>query len=343
MRSSMRSLIAFAAATTLLTPITTLTSCDSEQKPKEIEPSHESSLIIGTGPITGDHFSAGQAIARIISNDVKTHGILCQAESTAGSVFNINAIMTGTMAFGIAQSDEVYEASEGLGEWEATGPQTDLMAMFSLHAESVALVAADDTGIETIQDLRGKRVNIGELGSGTRENAIHALENASIDYTKDLEAKGLRGAVVDEVLQEGGIDAYFFTAGHPNTSLLAATRGRRKVHLVPITEVDMLLMKYPFYKKASVHKKFYPQTTNANDVETFGVKATFITSAKVPDRVVYTVTKQVFENIEYYRTLHPAYEELTREKMVEHLMAPIHPGAKKYYDEAGLVHATLTK
>ena len=327
----------------LLTTITTLTSCDSGQKPKETAPVKKTSVVIATGPITGIYLPTGNLIASTVNNEVETHGIQAEAKSTKGSVFNINAIMTGTMEFGIAQSDRVFEAGEGLGEWEKTGRQKDLRAMFSLHAETVVLVAADDADIKTIQDLRGKRVDIGERGMGSRVNAIHALENAGIDYTKDLTAKGIRAAEVAGVLRQGGIDAFFYTVGHPNILLLKATTARRKVHFVPITGVDKLLKKYPYYVKTTVPKKYYPKATNASDVETFGVKATFVTSAKVPDNVVYTITREVFERIESYRTLHPAFEELTRDKMLECLAALIHPGAQKYYDEVGLVPHCVVK
>ena len=321
----------------LLTTIITLTSCDSGQKPEEKAPVEKTSVVIATGPIAGIYLPAGNLIATAVNIEVETHGIQAKAKSTEGSVFNINAIMTGTMEFGIAQSDMVYKAGKGLGEWEKTGRQEDLRAMFSLHAESVVLVAADDANIKTIQDLRRKRVGIGEIGSGSRQNAILALENAGIDYTKDFTAKGMSLAAVAGVLRQGGIDAFFHTVGHPNMALIIATSARRRVHFVPITGVDKLLEKYPYYTKTTVPKKFYPKATNTRDVKTFGVMATFITSAKVPDRVVYTITKQVFENLESYQTVHPAGEDLTKETMLECLTAPIHPGAQKYYDEAGLV------
>lgn len=327
----------------LFTITALLTSCDSGQTPKEALAAGKRSVVIGTASMSGIYFATGKLIARTVNNDVKTHGIQIRAKSTKGSDFNINAIMSGTMALGMAQSDRVYKAVEGMGRWKKTGPQKDLRAMFSLHAESVALVAADDAGIKTIQDLRGKRVFIGEPGSGTRHNAIHALENAGIDYSKDLTAKEYRVDEVPGLFGDGKIDAFFYTVGHPNINLLDATTRRRRAHFVPITEVRKLLMKYPYYTKAAVPKKFYPRASNDGDVETFGVKATFVTSTKVPDDVVYTVTKQVFEKIESYRTLHPAFAELTKDKMLECLAAPIHPGAKKYYDEVGLVPACVVK
>jgi TRAP transporter TAXI family solute receptor len=327
----------------LFTATTVLTSCDSGQAPEEALTDSKASVVIGTASMTGLYFHTGNLIARAVNSGVEIHGIQSEAKSTNGSVFNINEIMTGAMEFGIAQSDLVYEAVEGSGIWKQTGPQKDLRAMFSLHAESVVLVAADDAGINTMQDLRGKRVDIGEPGSASRQNAIHALENAGIDYTKDLDAKGFRTVEVAALLRKGGIDAFFFTVGHPNIILLDATTSRRSVYFVPITEVNKLLKKYPYYTKETIPTKFYPRISNQRDVESFGVKATFVTSAKMPDKVVYTITKQVFEKIESYRTLHPAFADLTKAKMLECLAVPVHPGAKKYYDEAGLVPSFVVK
>jgi TRAP transporter TAXI family solute receptor len=139
------------------------------------------------------------------------------------------------------------------------------------------------------------------------------------------------------LLQDGRIDAFFYTVGHPSGAIKEATAGRRKVHFVPITGVNKLLKKYPYYAKAHIPIKLYPGATNTKDVSTFGVKATFVTSAKVPDRVVYAVTKEVFDNFEAFKKLHPAYQVLTKKNMLEGMSAPIHPGAMKYYKEAGLM------
>jgi hypothetical protein len=125
--------------------------------------------------------------------------------------------------------------------------------------------------------------------------------------------------------------------GHPSGAIKEATAGRRKVHFVPITGVDNLLKKYPYYAKAMIPIKLYPGATNTKDVQTFGVKATFVTSAKVPDQVVYAITKEVFDNFEDFKKLHPAYQVLTKQNMLEGMSAPIHPGAMKYYKEAGLM------
>ena len=294
-------------------------------------------ITIGTGGITGVYYPTGGAIAKIVNKKRKQYGIRATVESTGGSVFNVNAVMTGDLDFGVVQSDRQYQAINGLAEWKDKGKQKDLRAIFTIHPESITLVAADDTGINTIQDLKDRHVNIGNPGSGQRQNSIDALTNAGIDYNKDLKAEGVKAAEAPGLLQDGRIDAFFYTVGHPSGAIKEATAGKRKVHFVPITGVDKLLAKYPYYAKAIIPIELYPGATNKEDVQTFGVKATFVTSAKVPDDVVYAITKEVFENFEEFKKLHPAYKVLTKKNMLEGMSAPIHPGAMRYYKEAGLM------
>ena len=118
-------------------------------------------VVVGTGGITGVYYPTGGAIARIVNRKKDTYGIRCTVEATAGSVFNVNAIMAGDLQFGVVQSDRQYQAINGLAEWKDKGPQEDLRAMFSIHPESITLVAAVDANIHAISNLKGKRVNIG--------------------------------------------------------------------------------------------------------------------------------------------------------------------------------------
>jgi len=293
-------------------------------------------VTIGTGGITGVYYPTGGAIAKMLNKKRKTYHIRATVESTGGSVFNINAVLSGDLDFGICQSDRQYQAWNGLAEWKDKGPQKNLRAVFTIHPESVTLVAADDAGIKTIQDLRGKRVNIGNPGSGQRQNSIDALTNAGIDYKKDIKAESAKAAEAPGLLQDGRIDAFFYTVGHPSGAIKEATAGRRKVHFVPITGLDKLLAKYPYYAKAYIPIKFYPTATNKENVPTFGVKATLVTSAKTPDKIVYAITKEVFDNFEAFKKLHPAYSVLTKKNMLEGMSAPMHPGALKYFKEVGL-------
>jgi TRAP transporter TAXI family solute receptor len=294
-------------------------------------------VTIGTGGITGVYYPTGGAIAKIVNKKRKVYGIRATVESTGGSVFNVNAVMSGDLEFGVVQSDRQYQAVKGMAEWKDKGVQKDLRAVFTIHPESITLVAADDANIKTMQDLKGKRVNIGNPGSGQRQNSIDALEAAGIDWKSDIKAEGVKAAEAPGLLQDGRIDAFFYTVGHPNGNIKEATSGKRKVHMVPITDVDKLLAEFPYYAKAVVPMKFYPGASNEGDVETFGVKATFVTSAKVPEEVVYAITKEVFDNFEAFKKLHPAYGVLTKKNMLEGMSAPIHPGAMKYYKEAGLM------
>jgi len=246
--------------------------------------------------------------------------------------------MAGDLEFGLVQSDRQYQAWNGIKDWKDKGPQKKLRAICSFHPESITLVAGDDSGIDNFMDLKGKHVNIGNPGSGQRGNSTDAFAACGIDWKTDLRAEGLKADESAKFLQDGRIDAFFYTVGHPNGSIKQATSGRRKVHIVPVTGacIDKLVAKWPFYAKAYVPIKFYPMASNKKDVDTFAVKTTFCTSADIPDDVVYAITKEVFDNLESFKKLHPAYGILTKKTMLEALSAPIHPGAMKYYKEVGL-------
>jgi TRAP transporter TAXI family solute receptor len=313
---------------------------EKTQAPEKAEAPAKSKMAfitIGTGGITGVYYPTGGAIAKMVNAKRNEYGIRATVESTGGSVFNINAIMTGDLEFGVAQSDRQYQAVMGIEDWKDKGPQKDLRAVFSIHPETVDLIAAVDANINSIEDLKGKRVNIGNVGSGYRQNAIDALEANGLNWEKDFNAESLKAAEAPGLIQDGRLDAAFYTVGHPSGYYQEATSGVRKVKFIPIENVDGLLAKYPYYAKAVTRvTELYPNAVNDKDVPTFGVKATFVTSAKVPDNVVYAIVKEVFENFEEFKQLHPAYAGLTKQSMLEGLSAPLHPGALKYYKEVGL-------
>ncbi|UCG39504.1 MAG: TAXI family TRAP transporter solute-binding subunit [bacterium] len=295
-------------------------------------------LTIGTGGVTGVYYPTGGAIARIVNQKREEYGMRLTVESTGGSVYNINAIMSGDLDFGVVQSDRQYQAFNGSEDSEWAGkPQKDLRAMFAIHPESVTLCAAVDAGINSMQDLKGKRVNIGNPGSGQRQNSIDALAAAGIDYEKDLMAEGLKAAEAPGMLQDGRIDAFFYTVGHPSGAFKEATSGTRKVKFVPIELPKSFYEKYSYYAPSIVPVSEYPGAANDADVPSFGVKATFVTSSKVANKHVYGVVKEIFENFDEFKKLHPAYAVLTKENMLEGLSAPIHDGAMKYYKEAGMM------
>ncbi len=295
-------------------------------------------VTIGTGAVTGLYYPTGGAIARMINARSDSLGLKATVESTAGSVYNVNAVMSGDLEFGVVQSDRQYQAWHGLVEWAETGPQAGLRSVFSIHPESVTLIASVESGITRIEELRGRRVNIGNPGSGPLGNARDALaafgisqDEIQAEYVKAVEAPGL--------LQDERIDAFFYTVGHPNGNIKEATSGRIKVRIIPIIgpAVDNLVATHPYYTRAIVPIEHYPNAENTEDIPSFGVRGTFLTSAAVSEELVYAVTRMIFENFEEFRGLHPAYAMLTRESMLTGLTAPVHPGALRYYRESGLV------
>ncbi len=294
-------------------------------------------VTIGTGGITGVYYPTGAAIAKMVNRKKKEYGIRAIVELTGGSVFNINALMTDDLDFGLVQSDRQFQALNGIAEWKDKGPQTELRAVFSLHPEAVTLIAASDSGIKNISDLRGKRVNIGNLGSGHRKNAIDALSAAGIDYQKDIQAKSFKASESAGLLQDNQIDAFFYTVGHPSVSIKEVTSGSRKVIIADITGIDGLLESSPYYIPTTISIDLYPGVANKQDVTTFGVKATLCTSSRVAENVVYAVTKEVFENLEAFKHEHPAFHNLTKKSMLTELSAPLHNGAIKFFNEAGLL------
>lgn len=296
-------------------------------------------VTIGTGGITGVYYPTGGAIAKIVNKKRKEYGIRATVESTGGSVFNVNAIMAGDLEFGVVQSDRQYQAIKGLAEWKDSGPQADLRAVFSIHPESVTLVATVDSGIKNITDLKGKRVNIGNPGSGQRQNSIDALTAVGLNFESDLKAEGVKASEAPGLLQDGRLDAFFYTVGHPSGAFKEATAGATKVAFVSVSGpgIDKLIADKPYYAKSFIPVNLYPGSANKENVDSFGVKATFVTSAKVPENIVYAITKEVFDNFEDFKKLHPAYQVLTKQGMLDGMSAPIHPGAMKYYKEAGLM------
>ena len=293
---------------------------------------------IATGEYMGRYYPIGGAIAEIVNNKQEEYGFQCIAKPTSGSVFNINEIMAGDMEFGIVQSDSQYQAFNGLDEWKDEGPQKDLRTMFSLYTESVTLVASVDSGIKTIQDLKGKRLDIGKVGSGGRQNAVDALNAAGIDWKTDIKVITIqKNTDAQSMLMRGELDAFFYTVGHPTTAIKFATVGAKKTLFISIDNIEKLLSKNPYYVESLIPVSLYPQVANTEDVKTFGVKATFVTSAKIPDNVVYAITKEVFENLGSLKYSDPTLNMLTKESMVKDgLTAPMHPGALRYYKEVGL-------
>lgn len=294
-------------------------------------------VTIGTGSVTGVYYPTGVAIAKEINRNRSEHHIRVTVEATRGSVYNVNAIAADALEFGIIQSDRQYQAYNGLADWQGQ-PVRELRSIFSIHPESVTIVANASLGIKTLADLKGRTVNIGDPGSGERGNAVDLLEMAGFNLKQDIDVKELKAAQSAGMLQDGHIDAFFYTVGHPNGSVREAVAGRVPVNFVeiPTSLIEAMIEKYPYYSESVIPIKLYPGVDNQHDVQTIGVRATLCTRAEMDEDIVYTVTRDVFENFEEFKSQHPSYQGLTKQDMLKGLTAPLHPGALRYYQEAGL-------
>jgi hypothetical protein len=294
-------------------------------------------VTIGTGGVTGVYYATGGSICRLMNKGRKVHGIRCSVESTGGSVYNLNTIAAGELDMGVCQSDWQYHAWHGTSKFKDAGPNKDLRAIFSVHPEPFTVVARADSGIREFKDLKGKRVNIGNPGSGQRgtmEVVMKALGWTKADFKL---ASELKSAEHSKALCDNKIDAFIFTIGHPSGNIKEATTSCNSV-LINVTgpEIDKLVAENSYYRKATVPGGMYRGTDT--DTKTFGVGATFVSSAKVPEEVIYNVVKAVFENFDQFKKLHPAFKVLKKEEMIKDgLSAPLHKGAIKYYKEAGLM------
>ncbi|KPQ11079.1 MAG: TRAP-type transporter substrate-binding component [Saliniramus fredricksonii] len=294
-------------------------------------------ISIGTGAVTGVYYPAGGAICRLMNQTRSEHGIRCSVESTGGSVFNINAIRGGDLEFGVAQSDVQYNAFNGEAQFEEGGAHEDLRAVFSLHPEPATIVARADSDINEFDDLLGNRVNIGNPGSGQRALMEVVMEHKGWSTDDFALASELAPAEMGQALCDNNIDAFVFTVGHPSGAIQEVT-STCDVRIVNADDDELMALvdEIPFYFPATIPAGMYRGTDE--DVQTFGVGATFVSSADVDDDVVYTLVASVFDNLDDFRSLHPAFANLDAESMAtQGMSAPMHPGAERYFREQGLI------
>ena len=297
----------------------------------------QSFVSIGTGGVTGVYYPTGGAICRMMAKTRADHGIRCAVESTGGSVYNVNAVRSGELEFGVAQSDVQFKAYEGQGSFAEQGANADLRSVFSIHPEPFTVVARADAGIASFEDLKGKRVNVGNPGSGQRDTMEVLMGEMGWTMADFSLASELQAAEQSQALCDNNIDAMVYTVGHPSGSIQEATTACDAV-LVDVSNAatEKLVAENPYYRTATIPGGMY--RGNDGDTQTFGVGATLVTSAAVPDDVVYALVKAVFEDIDGFRALHPAFADLDPKQMAnDGLSAPLHPGAEKYFREAGLI------
>ncbi|WP_119395719.1 TAXI family TRAP transporter solute-binding subunit [Salinibius halmophilus] len=288
-------------------------------------------LTVGTGGQTGVYYQVGQSVCRFVNRDHQD--LRCNAPSTGGSIANVNGMIGGEYDMGVVQSDVQYKALTGAAPFESAN--TELKALFSLYPEPFTILARADADIRNFDDMYGKRVNIGNPGSGQRdtmETVLNAKGKSVDDFgvTLELQAQEMAAA-----LSDNKVDAIAYTVGHPNGSIQEATT-TTDARLVNVDgpAIEKLIADNSFYAEVIIPGGMY--RGNDEDTVTFGSLATFVAGPEMSEDVAYKVVSSVFENFDRFKRLHPAFANLNPEAMIQDgLSMELHPGAVKYYREQG--------
>jgi TRAP transporter TAXI family solute receptor len=291
---------------------------------------------IGTGGTSGTYYPVGGLIANAISatGPAGVEGLVATANSSNGSVANISAIQSGASESGFTQSDVAYWAHSGTGLYDGKPKVEDLRLIATLYPETIHLVARADAGIKTVADLKGKRVSLDEPGSGTIVDARLVLAAYGLTE-KDVQAEYLKPGPAGERLQDGAMDAYFFVGGYP-TGAIVELASTNNITLVPITgpEADKLLSEQKFFSTDTVPADTYK---NVGETKTISVAAQWVTSAKQTDDLIYKIVKSLYSDAtqKALQAGHAKGKLITLANAVTSAGIPFHPGAEKFYKEAG--------
>ncbi|TKW68737.1 MAG: TAXI family TRAP transporter solute-binding subunit [Paracoccus denitrificans] len=303
---------------------------------------------IGNGSTAGTYYPIGGIISAAISNPpggtpcidggaCGVPGLLASAVATAGSVENVEAIGRGRLESGFAQADVAHWAQNGTGNFAGLPPIENLRAIATLYPETLHIVARADAGIESLADLRGKRVSLDEPGSGTLVDARLVLDAAGI-RDADLTLQHLPASRAAVALREGDLDAFFFVGGYPAPAI-SQLAGQADVTLVPIdgAVADFLTGSDAFFLRGTVPQGTYRGI--ASDVQTLTVGALWVTSAEQPEDLIHAITRVLWNDntMHQLRVGHPIGRRIQRENALDGIAIPLHPGAERYYREAGLL------
>ena len=328
MNSSGKGAVSIFAAAVLLAAFNPMDKAGAVESPETV--------TIATGKVGGIYHPVGGALCKLVNDHTADHGISCTIAITGGSFDNIRDLRAGRVAVAMAQSDSQYSAVKGIGPFEEDGPFDAMRSMFAPYVEQFTLVARNDVGINSFEDLKGKRVFMGPPGSGKRDTMEVVLDafGWSRDDVEDISE--LQASNVAEALCDNEIDAFVYTIGHPSPLVREAVATCRAV-LAPVSgrAIERLTDNSPIYVSTVIPKGTY--SVQSRDIPTLGLVATLVTTEKIPSDVVYEVTKAFFENLDRLREASPLFWSLTAREMVSiGRTAPLHEGASRYFAEAGL-------
>lgn len=321
----------FQRSVTLLTAVTVLSA------PAALFAFPQSSLTISAGNPTGTYYAVSSAIAKTFNPKSAEHGVRLATVASPGSVANIDSVADGKAALGIAETELLKHATQGGGPWEGKA-RKGLRAVMGLFIESITIVAAADSGINRVSDLKGKRFNIGAPGSIDHAYAAGLLKLAGLNPA-EITLSQHSAAMAPELLKKEEIDAYIYTSGHPNLSVLEASTGSRKVLLVPLDDalIRQLVSENPLMIPVALPTRFYPSIQFRGTVPTIGVRSVLFTRADVAEETVYRLVREVLTNFEFFKRQHPVLQDLTPRQAASIKVIPLHPGAARYFREAGLL------
>ena len=304
-------------------------------------------FTIGTGGTAYTYYPVGGMIANAISKPPGSRecgkggscgvdGLIASAVSSRGSVDNVNAIISGLRNSGFAQSDVAYWAYTGTGTMEGKEPAKDLRTIAALFQEHIHLVALKKSNINSVKDLKGKRVSLDEPGSGTYVDAKLILESNGLS-TNDVKAEALKGKAATDALRNGKVDAIFVVAGYP-TGAIVELASAVDIKLVPIdgAGAKALTSKYGFFSESPIPSGTYE---GVDSVNTVAVGAQWFTSAKEDTDLIYKITKALWnkESRKLMDVGHAKGKTITPDTALSGVGVPLHPGAEKFYKEAGLI------
>lgn len=293
-------------------------------------------VTIASGHAGGVYHPVAGAICKLVNEQTAQHRITCTVKFGKGSVSNIEDLRDGHVTLAIAQADTQREAAQGSGAFADGGPVPALRSMFALFAEQVTILARADKGVASFNDLRGRRIYLPVEGSGSRR-LMQALVDAS-GWGADafLPIEQHRAPNVAQALCDGEFDAFSLTVGHPSPLVRNATAMCDAV-LVPVSgpAVDTLIARESLYVRSAIPRGMY--RGNLRDVAGLGVVATLVATSDMSANVAYQVTKAFFGGLERLRQASPLFSSMSAEELSRAgLTAPLHEGAKRYFDEAGL-------
>ncbi len=288
-------------------------------------------IVVGTGDLTGVYYPTGGAICRLVNKERDQHGIRCAVESTQGSAYNLNALKRSELDLAIVQPDWLYHAAKGSSFFAPQGASKELRTVLKLHSEALTIVARKDSGIKTFDDLKGKKVNLGNPESGQRRTIDLILSALAWDYNDFELASELSASDMSEALCSGRIDAFVYVVGHPNASVSEATTFCESLIIpLPVELIEAFSNLYPFYARGEVAGALY--RGNPDPVPTITLTAQLISTSSLSDKAAYELSRAIYNNFDHFKQMHPALKELNREQAFDFSseITPVHPGVMRF-------------